>query len=138
MAPSTIRADLPTMDDDSKVYWDGYAEGRFLIARCGACDRVHHYPRPYCPFCWSDDVAPWQASGRATLYTYSVVHVNDLAPFKDRLPYVAAMVELEEGPRLMTTVVGCAPEELRVGMPLTVDFQPLSDELAAPVFRPAL
>lgn len=137
MATST-GADLPTVDDDSRVYWDGYREGRFLIARCGACGRVHHYPRPICPFCWSDQVAPSPASGRATLYTYSTVYMNDLAPFRDRLPYVAAMVDLEEGPRVMTTVVGCEPAELRVDMALVVDFQPLSDELTAPVFRPAL
>jgi uncharacterized OB-fold protein len=138
MATSTGGADLPTVDDDSRVYWDGYREGRFLIAKCGACERVHHYPRPLCPFCWSDEVAPWPASGRATLYTYSTVYVNDLAPFRDRLPYVAAMVDLEEGPRVMTTVVGCEQAELRVGMALTVDFQSLTDELTAPVFRPAL
>jgi uncharacterized OB-fold protein len=135
--PTTSRADLPTTDDDSQVYWDAYAGGRFLIAKCGSCGRVHHYPRPLCPFCWSEDVAPSLASGRATLYTYSTVYVNDLPPFAGRLPYVAAMVELAEGPRVMTTVVGCDPADLRVGMPLAVDFQPLSDELAAPVFRPA-
>jgi uncharacterized OB-fold protein len=134
---TTTRTDLPTVDDDSRIYWDAYREGRFLIARCGACDRVHHYPRPYCPFCWSDDVSPQQASGRATLYTYSTVYVNDLAPFRERLPYVAAMVELEEGPRVMTTVTDCDPADLRIGMPLVVDFQPLTDELTAPVFRPA-
>ncbi|HEX3786235.1 MAG TPA: OB-fold domain-containing protein, partial [Pseudonocardiaceae bacterium] len=95
------------------------------------------YPRPLCPICWSDDIVPTPASGRATLYTYSTVYVNDLAPFRDRLPYVAAMVELAEGPRVMSTVVGCDPADLRVGMALTVDFQPLNDELAVPVFRPA-
>jgi hypothetical protein len=125
------------VDDDSKPYWDAYREGRFLIARCGSCERVHHYPRPICPFCWSEDVGPVPASGQATLYTYSTVHVNDLPPFRDRLPYVAAMVELAEGPRVMSTVVGCDPADLRVGMALTVDFQPLNDELAVPVFRPA-
>jgi uncharacterized protein len=134
---STSRADLPTVDDDSQVYWNAYAEGRFLIAKCGSCSRVHHYPRPACPFCWSEDVAPAAASGRATLYSYSTVYVNDLPPFTDRLPYVAAMVDLAEGPRVMTTVVGCDPADLRIGMALTVDFQPLSDELAVPVFRPA-
>ncbi|MFJ8816304.1 Zn-ribbon domain-containing OB-fold protein [Amycolatopsis thermoflava] len=136
MATSTTRTDLPTVDEDSRVYWEAYRDGRFVIARCGACGRVHHYPRPYCPFCWSGDVAPWPASGRATLYTYSVVYLNDLPPFRERLPYVAAMVELEEGPRLMTTVVGCDPGELRIGMALAVDFQPLTDELSTPVFRP--
>jgi hypothetical protein len=137
MPTTPDRADLPTVDDDSRAYWDGYAGGRFLIATCGSCGQAHHYPRPLCPFCWSEDVTPTPASGRATLYTYSTVYVNDLPPFRDRLPYVAAMVELAEGPRVMTTVVDCDPADLRVGMALTVGFRPLSDELAVPVFRPA-
>lgn len=136
-ATSAGRTDLPTVDDDSRVYWDGYRDNRFLIARCAACTRVHHYPRPQCPFCWSEDVAPWQASGDATLYTYSVVHMNDLVPFRDQLPYVAAVVELAEGPRVMTQVVGCPQEQLSIGMRLAVVFEALTDEITVPVFRPA-
>jgi uncharacterized OB-fold protein len=128
---------LPTIDDVSRPYWDAYREGRFLVAGCAACGRVHHYPRPFCPFCWSNDVLPVPASGRATLYSYSTVHVNDLAPFKDRLPYVAAMAELEEGPRVMTTLVDCEPADLRIGMALTVRFQDLTDQITVPVFGPA-
>ena len=131
------RSDLPTPDADSQPFWDAAKEGRFLIARCGACGRAHHYPRPFCPFCWSEDVSSEQASGRATLYTHSTVYVNDLSPFRDRLPYVAALVELEEGPRVMTNVVDCAPEDLRMGMPLQVAFRELDENTTAPVFRPA-
>ncbi|SHN18111.1 Zn-ribbon domain-containing OB-fold protein [Cryptosporangium aurantiacum] len=131
------RADLPTPDDESRPYWDAAREGRLLVARCGACGRAHHYPRPFCPFCWSTEVAPERASGHATLYTHSTVYMNDLAPFAERLPYVAALVELEEGPRLMTNIVGCDPADLRIGMPLEADFIPLDDELTATVFRPA-
>jgi uncharacterized OB-fold protein len=135
--PAKPRSDLPTPDDDSRPYWDAAREGRFLVARCGACGRAHHYPRPFCPFCWNADVTPETASGRATLYTHSTVFMNDLMPFAERLPYVAAVVDLEEGPRVMTTVVDCAPEDLRIGMALQVAFIPLDDELTAPVFRPA-
>jgi uncharacterized protein len=133
----TTPANLPTPDADTQPYWDGARDGVLLIARCADCGRAHHYPRPFCPFCWSSAVAPEQASGRATLYTHSTVHMNDLAPFAERLPYVAAVVELEEGPRLMTNVVECDPADLRIGMALQVTFTPLTDELAAPVFRPA-
>ena len=131
------RSDLPTPDADSQPFWDAAKEGRFLLARCGACGRAHHYPRPFCPSCWSEDVSWEQASGRATLYTHSTVYMNDLAPFRDRLPYVAALVELEEGPRVMTTIVDCAPEDLRMGMPLRVAFRELDENITAPVFRPA-
>jgi hypothetical protein len=131
------RVDLPTIEAESRPFWDAAREHRFLIARCGACGRAHHYPRPFCPFCWSEDVEWEDASGRATLYTYSTVYVNDLYPFRDKLPYIAAVVDLDEGPRVMTRLVGAPEGELALGMPLIVDFEELDDEIVAPVFRPA-
>src|SRR5260370_17689705 len=131
------RADLPTIEDDSREYWDGAADGRLLIARCGSCGRVHHYPRVICPYCWSEDVAAVEASGRATLYTYSTVYMNDLPPFRDRLPYIAAVLDLEEGPRLMSAIVGCEPYRLRIGTSLSTAPEVSAERLAATVFRPA-
>jgi uncharacterized protein len=131
------RRDLPTVEDESRAFWDAAHAGRLLIASCRSCGIVHHYPRPFCPSCWSDDVALIEASGRATLYTYSTVYRNELPPFSDRVPYVAAVVELEEGPRLMTNIVDCDPGALRIGMALRVTFQELSPEISAPVFVPA-
>jgi uncharacterized OB-fold protein len=121
-------ADIPIIDAASAPYWEAAKQGRLLIAECGACGEVHHYPRPFCPHCWSEDVHPVQASGRGTLHTYSTVYVNDLEPFKDRLPYVAAIVELAEGPRLLTTIDGAGPEDLRVGMAVTASFRPIDDQ----------
>jgi len=78
----------------------------------------------------------WKAAtGRGTLYTYSIVHQNDLPPFNERVPYVAAVVELEEGPRVMTNIEGTPFDELRVGMPVAVDFKPLDDEITIAIFR---
>jgi uncharacterized OB-fold protein len=122
------RADLPTIDAASTPYWAAARQGRLLIAECAACGRVHHYPRPFCPHCWSEDVHPVEASGIGTLYTYSTVYVNDLAPFKERLPYVAAIVELDEGPRLMTTIEGVEPNLLHVGMTVTAVFRPVDED----------
>jgi uncharacterized OB-fold protein len=130
------RFDLPTVEPETQPFWDAAKEGTLLIRRCGSCGRAHSYPRPFCPHCWSEDV-PWeQASGRATLYTYSTVHLNDLPPFSEQLPYVAAVVDLEEGPRMMTVVVDADPGDLQVGMPLEVTFRPLDDDTTAPYFRP--
>ncbi|MEZ0065161.1 putative OB-fold protein [Streptacidiphilus sp. MAP12-20] len=120
------RTDLPEPDAFTQPYWDAAAEGRLLLRRCDACGRAHHYPREFCPYCWSEDVHWEQASGRATLYTWSVVHANDLPPFRERLPYIAAVVQLAEGPRLMTTLVGCDPTELQVDMPVIADFAAFS------------
>lgn len=126
-----IRFDLPEADPFTRAYWDAAEEGRLLVRRCGACGRVHHYPREFCPHCWSEDVTWESASGRAELYTWSVVHRNDLPPFGERTPYVAAVVQLEEGPRMMTEIVGCGEEGLRAGMELEVAFRQ-----GIPVFRP--
>ncbi len=116
------RFDLPDVDAFTRPYWEAAARGRLLIRRCRACGVAHHYPREFCPRCWSEDVGWEQACGRATLYTWSVVHVNDLPPFRERLPYTAAVVELAEGPRMMTQIVACAAERLRIGMELRVRF----------------
>ncbi|MFJ8465475.1 Zn-ribbon domain-containing OB-fold protein [Streptomyces swartbergensis] len=125
------RFDLPEPDAFTRTYWEAAAEGRLLIRRCRACGRAHHYPREFCPHCWSEDVTWEPASGRATLYTWSVVHRNDLPPFADRTPYVAAVVDLAEGPRMMTEVVGMGSAgELSAGAELEVAFRE-----GIPVFR---
>ena len=97
----------------------------------------HSYPRPFCPHCWSTDVDWEEATGRATLYTYSVVYRNDLPPWPDRLPYVAAIVDLEEGPRMMTNVEDSDPDEIWIGMALEVTFRDEPQHYSVPVFRPA-
>ncbi len=132
-----VRFDLPTTDLETQPFWDGCKRGVFLLRHCNACGHDHYYPRPFCPACWSDDVAWKEASGRATLYTYSVVHVNDLPPFNERVPYVAAIVELDEGPRVMTNVEGTVFEDLHVGMALVVEDKAISDDVTIPVFRAA-
>ena len=131
------RFDLPTPDESTEPYWAATRDGKLFVKRCDDCARAHFYPRPFCPFCWSERVDWEEASGRATLYTYSIVHVNDLPPFPAKVPYVAAIVDLEEGPRLMTNVVGCEFDELRIGMPLEAVFAPETDDITLAKFRPA-
>ncbi|MEU6604903.1 OB-fold domain-containing protein [Streptomyces shenzhenensis] len=123
--------DRPQADAFTRPYWDAAAGGLLLLRRCAACGRAHHYPREFCPHCWSEDVGWERASGRATLYTWSVVHRNDLPPFGARTPYVAAVVDLAEGPRMMTEVVDCAAGALGAGAELAVTFRD-----GVPVFRP--
>jgi uncharacterized OB-fold protein len=130
-------AATPDIDDFTRPWWDAAAEGRLLVRRCAACGRAHHYPREFCPHCWSDDVAWERASGRAALYTWSVVHRNDLPPFGARTPYTAAVVDLAEGPRMMTEIVECAEADLRIGMDLEVSFRAEDGGVVVPVFRPA-
>lgn len=127
---NAARFDEPEIDSFTRPYWAAAEEGRLLIRRCAACGRAHHYPREFCPHCWSEDVTWEEASGRATLYTWSTVHRNDLPPFGDRTPYVAAVVDLAEGPRMMTELVESG--DMAAGMLLRVTFRE-----GKPVFRPA-
>jgi uncharacterized OB-fold protein len=129
-------SNLPTPDPETQPYWDAAKEGKLLIRRCNACKRPYFYPRDFCPHCWSEDVSWEEASGRATLYTWSVVRRNDLPPWGERVPYVAAVVDLAEGPRMMTNVVECEFDALTAGMELEVVYQPISDDVTIPVFRP--
>ena len=130
------RSDLPIIDESTQEYWDAARRGVLLIKRCQNCTRPHFYPRPFCPFCWSSDVVWEEASGRGALYTFSVVRRNDLFPFADRVPYVPAIVDLEEGPRMMTEIIGIPFGEVRIGMDLHVEFEERAPEISVPVFRP--
>jgi uncharacterized protein len=132
---------LPYADWETRGYWEGCGRGELVLQRCRQCASVQHKPRAVCATCLSDDLEHVVASGRGTVYTYTVTHQNLVPPFRDHLPYVMAYVALEEGPRLLTHVVGCDPAEVRIGMAVTVEFatQERTDgeAFAVPVFRPA-
>ena len=136
MTTSEPRFDLPTIEPESEPFWTAAREGRFLIRRCNACGLAFHYPRPFCPQCWSEDVAWEEVSGRGTIYSFSTVFSNDLPPFGSRVPYVAAAVDLAEGPRVMTNLVDCDPAQLQVGAAVEVTYRELTPEITAPFFRP--
>jgi uncharacterized OB-fold protein len=132
------RFDLPTIEDETRPWWDAARKGELLIRRCGDCGVAHLYPRPFCPSCWSENVTWERAAGTGTLYTWSEVRSNDLPPFRSRVPYIAAIVDLTEGPRLETTIIGATEDQLSIGMPVTVDFQHDDEaDLTIPVFRVA-
>jgi uncharacterized OB-fold protein len=134
---STVRFGLPTPEGDTIEFWEAAKDKRLLIRHCRGCDASSYYPRPFCPTCWSEQVEWHQASGEATLYTWSVISRKDQPPFCDRVPYVAAVVDLTEGPRMMTNVVECPFEDLRVGMALRLTFEPISEQFTVAVFVPA-
>jgi uncharacterized protein len=127
----------PVPTPDTAHYFEGTAAGELRIQRCGSCATAFFYPRSGCPHCGSTDLAWERASGRARLHTYVISH--RAAPgFEDQVPYAIAVVELAEGPRMMTNIVGVAntPEALVLDMDLEVDFEPRGT-VAVPVFRPA-
>lgn len=130
------RFDLPTIEAETAPWWEAARKGELLIRRCGDCGKAHLYPRPFCPACWSENVTWERATGAGTLYTWSEVRSNDLPPFRSRVPYIAAIVDLDEGPRLETTIIDATEADLVIGMRVTVDFQHDDEaDLTLPVFR---
>ena len=128
---------LPVVDSESEPFWRAAREGRFLIMHCRACDRPYFYPRRYCPRCWSDETEWLEASGLGTVYTYSIIYQNPAPPFRDWVPYAIVIVDLEEGVRAMGNWDrSLAFDRLAVGAAVEVVFEPLTDEIALPRFRP--
>ena len=128
---------LPRIDEESKGYWEACQRRELVIQRCGACGVLRHYPRALCPQCLSDAVEWVRCSGRGTVYTFTVTHQNQAPGFRDALPYVLAYVELDEGVRLLTNIVECAPEAVRIGMAVEVVFEDATPAVTLPKFRPA-
>ncbi|GBD12352.1 hypothetical protein HRbin24_00359 [bacterium HR24] len=127
---------LPRPTRISAPFWRGAAEGKLLLQRCRRCGLFIYYPRPFCPRCLAEELEWHEASGRGRVYTYTVVRRAATPAFAAMVPYVLAIVELEEGPRLVTNIVGCRPEEVRVEMPVRATFERLSDEVGLVLFRP--
>jgi len=125
---------LPVPDGDTKPYWDAAKEHRLMIQRCQDCQRAIFYPRSVCPHCMSDRLEWIQASGRGTIYSYTVVHRSPAA-FKDDVPYVVALIDLAEGVRMMSNVVACAPSDVRIGAAVEVVFDDVTPEITLPKFR---
>jgi len=127
---------LPVPTPETQPFWDGTRAGELRLQRCDACAHSYFPPRPFCPKCASRKVSWYQASGRASLYSY-VIHHRPVPGFTP--PYSIAVVELAEGPRMMTNIVGCpqTPEALALDMALEVTFTAVSDAITLPQFKPA-
>jgi uncharacterized OB-fold protein len=126
----------PKPTPETRHFWDGTREGELRLQRCDACGKVYFPPRPFCPACASRQVSVFAASGRGVLWSY-VIHHRPVPGFTP--PYAIAVVQLDEGPRLMSNVVDCpqTPEALRLDMKLQVAFHKIDDEITLPLFRPA-
>ncbi|MFT3800893.1 MAG: Zn-ribbon domain-containing OB-fold protein [Burkholderiaceae bacterium] len=126
---------LPKPTPETRHFWDGTLRGQLLLQRCNACAHAYFPPRPFCPACASRDVSVFEASGRGSLYSYVISHrpARGFVP-----PYSIAVVQLDEGPRMMTNVVDCpqTPEALVLDMRLRVKFEKVAEQCALPRFVP--
>lgn len=138
-ADPTVPAPMPAPDAVTQFFWDGVNRHELLIQRCDDCGRFIHWPREFCNACLSRNVAPTQVSGRGTLVTYTFPAQPFHPWFLDKIPYVVAVVELpeQEGLELVTNIVDCPFDELRIDLPVEVVFREVAPGLTLPQFRPA-
>lgn len=127
---------LPVMDPESQPYWDAMREQRLMLKRCRACGRHHHYPRELCPHCGSNEVEWTQAKGTGSVYSYTVARRPAGPAFKVDTPYVVAIIELDEGARMMSNLVGIDPDQVRIGARVAVQFDAVTPEVTLPKFGP--
>ena len=128
---------LPSPTPETRPYWDALKEHKLLIQRCKDCSKAYFYPRPFCPHCFSSNVEWFEASGKGTLYSFVINHRP--APGFGSDPYVIAVVELEEGPRMMSNLIDIEsdPEKVHCDMAVEIAYLDVTDEVTLPQFRPA-
>ncbi len=130
MATAERKIPAPAVNPETKAFWDAAAAGRLMLGKCEACGQVHFYPRALCPFCLSDNTALQPAAGTGTIYTYSVMR---RAP----IPYAIAYVTLDEGVSMMTNIVDCDLDGIRIGQKVRLVWKPSEGGPPVPMFTPA-
>ena len=120
----------PDINMETAVYWESAKNGKLLVKTCKACGKLHYYPRTICPHCLSSDTDWVEASGRGSIYTYSVMR-------RTEFPYVIAYVTLEEGVTMLSNIVECDVDDVTVGQAVEVVFRDTEGGHSLPVFRPA-
>ncbi|RLA39649.1 MAG: nucleic acid-binding protein [Gammaproteobacteria bacterium] len=115
--------------------WEACAQGKLSLPYCSQCEASFYYPRQWCPQCFNQDLSWLELSGRGKVYSFSVVHQSPLPSYQDDVPYVLAIIELEEGPRMMTNILNCDVDKVRVDMPVEVTFEERGD-MTIPQFQP--
>ena len=129
----------PPMTPEAMPYWEGLREEKLMLPKCDDCGKAFFYPRIACPHCHSRNVGWIQASGKGKLYSFEIAHRSLNPAFKIEAPYVLAMIELEEGPRMMSNLIDIEPDPavIKCDMPVEVVFEKQTDEVTLPLFRPA-
>jgi len=129
---------VPIVNPWARPFWEAARKGQLVIQRCQDCKKHIFYPRICCPHCFSDRVEWVEASGKGRIYSYTVVENNAPSAFIRDMPYVIAIVKLEEGVQMLTNIVGCDPHQVRCEMPVQVTFEKLDEEFTLPKFRPSI
>jgi uncharacterized OB-fold protein len=134
---SALQKPVPLPDPATRDYWDAASRGELRLPRCTSCSKVHFYPRPACPHCGGTAFDWPRASGAGTIYSFTVVQRAPSPAFEGDVPYVVAIIALDEGPHLMSNVVGVDPSTVRIGQHVEVQFRDAAEGVRVPVFTPA-
>jgi uncharacterized OB-fold protein len=118
---------LPIANADSAFYWRSAKEGKLVLRRCRSCGKTHFMPRYLCPVCWSDDLEWIEASGKGTVHSFTIVRRASSPAFAGRTPYVVALIDLAEGPRMMTNIVGEGALDVEIGDRVRLEFEERGD-----------
>jgi uncharacterized protein len=127
---------LPAVTPLTQPYWDGARAKKVMFQQCRACGTNWHPPMPLCPTCHSTEINWLASAGTGSIYTYTIVRHPTHPAFQDKIPYVVAVVELDEGPRIVTNVKNCAVEDVRGGMRVSIFFEDATDSVALPQASP--
>ncbi|MEC9309251.1 MAG: Zn-ribbon domain-containing OB-fold protein [Chloroflexota bacterium] len=129
----------PVPQPESDFYWEKCKEGELWLRHCKSCDKTYFYPRDLCPMCFSRNTDWIQTDGKGTLHTFAIIHRGPTPAFRDKAPYVTAIVELQGGARMPTNLVEIDPDPavIKCGMALEVTFEKLDDNISLPMFRPS-
>ena len=135
MTDTAYTKPLPIVDPGSKPFWDAAREHRLLIPRCNACGKHHFYPRELCPHCFSDDLTWVDACGQGEIYSFTIARMPAGPVFAPDVPYVIAMIALDEGPRMLTNLVVSNVDTVRIGDRVAVEFDDVTPEVTLPKFK---
>ena len=124
----------PVANADSLVYWNAAREGRLVIRKCNACGELHFMPRHLCPVCWSDQLEWIEASGGGSVHSFSIVRRASAPAFTSRVPYVIALIDLDEGPRMMANILGEDALTVAIGDRVKLSFEDRGDGALVPQF----
>ncbi|HEY90354.1 MAG TPA: Zn-ribbon domain-containing OB-fold protein [Dehalococcoidia bacterium] len=127
---------VPGIDELSRPYWEAAKRHELVMQRCRECGCYRYPPGNICPGCASEDTEWVKVSGRGTIFTWNVFHKVYHPAFAQDVPYAIVAVELEEGPRVTSNLVDCRLEDIRIGMPVEVVFEDITEEISLPKFRP--
>jgi uncharacterized OB-fold protein len=127
---------FPRPTPETETYWQGCRDHQLLLQFCVQCKEFQFYPRIICARCASDKLEWVKAAGQGTILTFTIVRRAVSEAYAADVPYVVALIQLDEGPTMMSNIVQCAPEALEIGNPVQVVFEDWSEEISIPLFRP--